>query len=49
MYIMYIKTTEQLYKPPFAYGLVRRAGEAQQHEQKLAAAAARLITNVPTL
>ena len=27
---MYVKTTELLYKPQIACGLVRRAGEAQQ-------------------
>jgi hypothetical protein len=29
---MYLKTTEPLYKPQIACGLVRRAGEAQQHK-----------------
>jgi len=31
---MYIKTTELLFKPQFVCGLVRRAGEAQQHQER---------------
>jgi hypothetical protein len=46
---MYLKTTEPLYKPQIACGLVRRAGKAQQHKLfYLAAATARVITNIPT-
>jgi len=43
---MYLKTTEPLYKPQIACGLVRRAGEAQLFY--FAAATARVITNIPT-
>jgi len=47
---MYLKTTEPLYKPQIACGLVRRAGEAQQHKLfYFAAATARVIANMPTL
>ena len=46
---MYLKTTEPLDKPQIACGLVRRAGKAQQHKLfYLAAATARVITNIPT-
>ena len=48
---MYLKTTEPLYKPQIACGLVRGAGEAQQHKlfYFATAATARVITNIPTL